>query len=665
MFGVEAEHLQALQGLAVGIVVAVVVYVAAAGVVLGVAPLAIGAVVALDRSRIASDPVFQLGDLGVGSRQHRVLKGRAEQGDSGRRDQGRHRQPEQAEAKGLGGHDLIALRKEAESDQSGHQDEDRRHVVEDLQRKIGVVDREDARWDVVLEHLVDELGEVRHDVYGESREDRNHEDPHEDAEDVAVHDTRETKAERFDPQPQPGPGGGAAQRERLGLSTRETILERTLPAAPDLPPSAETQDSPPDVLPQVAVDRADHQALVPVSAPEQKRAENEEEDVWRPHRQPGRDLPVHGRFLSVAQHDVVEEEHRDRDQEARGPAAAAVPEAEGNPVEAEHEAGARDRELLVDLDQGLVALVVGKPGFFGALDQLRKRHRAHALGQHQPLVVAQQAVLDHDVRIPEALQPVGTGIIRVHLMHVGETEHQDRGTAVARSHVDAPGFAYDDLLFGTWNGVGQEHAAPAVLVLGRLEDVEHALLEAVVEHPGLDLLVHTPLQDRQLQFARRLVARRQSDGHQVCGYRGQQQTHEQDRPVDREQADSRGPHGNQLAVGSHPADGQQDGEQERHRNRQDDDLRQVVREELEHDPNLDVALDDQFGELEELLQQGEEREHEKAQGEWANRLAHEVAVEEAEHRDLRVDSDRSERVRGSLAGDATSLAFRGCCLGPW
>ena len=357
VFAVEPEDLQALQGLAVGIVVAIVVDVAGTGAVLGITPLTIHALVAPDRSGVSSDPVFQLGDLGVGCRQHRVLEGRAEQGDRGRRDEGRYRQPEQTEAQGLRGDDLVALREQPERDQRRHQDEDRRHVIEDLERKIGVVGREHARWDIVVEHLVDQLGEVGDDVDCQSRRHRDREDTSEDTEDVAVHHSGKPEAERFDPQPQARPGGGAAQRQRLGLGARQAILERPLAATPDLPPSAEPEDSSPDVHPQVTVDRADHQRLVAVPAPEKERAKHQEEHVRSPHRQPGRHLPVDRGFLAVAQHDVVEQEHRHRDEESRGPPGSAVPEAERNPVQAEHETGPGDRELLLDLHPGLGPLL--------------------------------------------------------------------------------------------------------------------------------------------------------------------------------------------------------------------------------------------------------------------------------------------------------------------
>ena len=77
-------------------------------------------------------------------------------------------------------------------------------------------------------------------------------------------------------------------------------------------------------------------------------------------------------------------------------------------------------------------------------------------------------------------------------------------------------------------------------------------------------------------------------------------------------------------------------------------MRQAVGQELEGDRSLHVAADDHLRVLEELLHEGQEREHQEPENERARRLTEDVAVEESVHRGFSRHSDSSARVAGFL-----------------
>ena len=212
------------------------------------------------------------------------------------------------------------------------------------------------------------------------------------------------------------------------------------------------------------------------------------------------------RLLSVPQQDVVEEEDADRHEETGRAAAPPVSETERDSVEAEHQTGRRDGELLVDLDQRPVPLRRGPSGLHGPVEELGESHGTDVLRQYQPLFVPEEAVLECDVGVPESLELVRARVVRVDLVDVGDAEPQDR-LAGGLVQIDPAGLAHDHLLFRARHGVGEEDPSPAFVVLGGLEDVEDTILKLVVEHLRLDLLTDVSGQNRQAKVADRLVAR--------------------------------------------------------------------------------------------------------------------------------------------------------------
>ena len=181
----------------------------------------------------------------------------------------------------------------------------------------------------------------------EGGHDRHGQHPDEHAENVAVQNSGEAEGRCFhaDLHACRGRGGG----QRLRPHTREPVLPGAPPASQEFPPAPKTSEAPPQVIPRKSVERSDHQALVPVAAPQQEGTEHAQNDVRRPT------WPARGEVdrslaasLSVPQQDVVEEEDADRHEETGRAAAPPVPETERDSVEPEHQTGRRDGELLVD-----------------------------------------------------------------------------------------------------------------------------------------------------------------------------------------------------------------------------------------------------------------------------------------------------------------------------
>ncbi len=97
------------------------------------------------------------------------------------------------------------------------------------------------------------------------------------------------------------------------------------------------------------------------------------------------------------------------------------------------------------------------------------------------------------------------------------------------------------------------------------------------------------------------------------------------RPIDVPGRQTGGLHGNHLGVGREASDRDQDAHQERHRDRQDDDVRQGQRKELENDGEVERPLDDQLRKVEELIHQDDERVEAEADQSRRNELPEDVA----------------------------------------
>src|SRR5262249_50627634 len=80
-------------------------------------------------------------------------------------------------------------------------------------------------------------------------------------------------------------------------------------------------------------------------------AEDAEDDVGQPEPDPGRDGALLGETLPGGEQDVVDEDHREAHREAARLDRPGLADAERDPHQPEDDAGKRNRELAVELDQ--------------------------------------------------------------------------------------------------------------------------------------------------------------------------------------------------------------------------------------------------------------------------------------------------------------------------
>jgi hypothetical protein len=372
-------------------------------------------------------------------------------------------------------------------------------------------------------------------------------------------------------------------------------LAALLPAQP-----AKEQEAAPEVLPHPAVDPRHQQALVAVAADQQEDAQRGQDDVRRPHGHPGGDLAEARSLLAVAQQDVVDDDDRDRQREAGRLAAAPVVDSQGQSKEAEDEAGHRDRKLLVDLDAGEVALLVHHRGVLLEVAKLTQGELPDPLGDRDlGLLLGGELLFEHQVEPLVPADLVAVGSVQVHLVTDGVVEAEDDLLA-RRIHPDLPPVGDGDLVvLARGDRFGQEDPLPALLAGRNLEDVDHLAVPLLVEHPRLYLARDALCGDLQAQLLQGVVAPGQRVDHEQGVDHGEEAREEQNRPVEGEEAHAAGAHGDQLAVRRQPADGDQDAEQERHRQGKDHDVRHGVQQQLADDRDRKAAADDHLGRLEQ------------------------------------------------------------------
>jgi hypothetical protein len=151
--------------------------------------------------------------------------------------------------------------------------------------------------------------------------------------------------------------------------------------------------------------------------------------------------------------------------------------------------------------------------------------------------------------------------------------------------------------------VGHENAFP--LAGGGVDgiDVDHQIRVAGVEDARLDDVLDGRGRQLGLQLHELAVAFRHHVIDEVEVQHEHREAEEEHRPVDRARRDAERAHGHDFRVGGKAADGDQDAEQQRHRQREHDDVRQDEDQELADHGAGEGALDDQAGHVEELPHQ--------------------------------------------------------------
>ena len=286
-----------------------------------------------------------------------------------------------------------------------------------------------------------------------------------------------------------------------------------------------------------------------------------------------------------------------------------------------------ERELLLDGDDGWVRGVAVRlrSGFLDP--QFRNRHLADAgddlhLGEHVQRVDVDLVLAG---RIVTAVVDVGFG--------AGQPAAQapdDDLDPVARP-VD------DELAF-----VGQDDGREAVVVAGgRQHDVlpdavgpdrldkQDLAWEPFVEHARLDLLRRLLGDQVHDDLDKGPVAGRNALDHHVERQASDQERHDEGRPEDPPQADAAGQEGNGFAVGGQSSKGDQESDQEGHRQRDAEGLRQEVDQEVGHGADRSTLGQEVLSLGHHRLDGEQECQDGQRQEKRHDRFANHVAVERA------------------------------------
>ena len=179
--------------------------------------------------------------------------------------------------------------------------------------------------------------------------------------------------------------------------------------------------------------------------------------------------------------------------------------------------------------------------------------------------------------------------------------------------------------------VGDEDVAPTA---GRrdLADVDHAVGELLEEHARLDVALGARRDDIERDFAVPLVRVRQRDDHDVGGRRGRQYGGDAERSENPEHADAARLQRDDFAVGRQPPEPDQNREQQRHRDRDAERLRQEREQHLENDSPVHPLRNEPLAGLQNRRDFEREGQADQHQTEGQQDLTHEVPIEEAKHR---------------------------------
>ena len=175
--------------------------------------------------------------------------------------------------------------------------------------------------------------------------------------------------------------------------------------------------------------------------------------------------------------------------------------------------------------------------------------------------------------------------------------------------------------------VGHEHVAERHLIRRDLVNVDDEAAEGVVEDALLDPHRGLRPQDVEHQRLERVVRARQRLDHQDGGDGRRPETEHEHRPQEPQRAHAAGLERDDLHVRREAAEGHEDRQEEADRDRQDQERRQDVGQQQQDQGHRDTLVDDQVGQVEDLVDQQEEGEHEQADTERGDELFPDVAVE--------------------------------------
>ena len=179
--------------------------------------------------------------------------------------------------------------------------------------------------------------------------------------------------------------------------------------------------------------------------------------------------------------------------------------------------------------------------------------------------------------------------------------------------------------------VGDEEPRQDAAVRRRLLDIDPDSGELGRKDAGLDLLGNGERRQTKPHRGEEVIATRHGLEHEDERHGETDESEEADGPVEADGIDARGPKRDDLRVGAHPAEGDEEAQEEGDGERQHDDVREGERRHAEHVGERRLALEDEVGEENEPADDHEARVGEEADERGAGDLADDVAVESGQY----------------------------------
>lgn len=517
-------------------------------------------------------------------------------GDTG--EENRNGEAVEGDAAGFEGDDFVVLAEDAEGDEDGDEGAERSELVNGIGDEIAEVVDDDHERDVVA---ADVFGQFEEGEDFEEEEEGHHDDEEvveEAAEEIEIDDGRETGVR--------GKRRGAVFSAGVG----NTGADESLAAAEETAKSAEAGEE--------AGERSF--ATVAFHAREESEGDEGENNVGSPHADGGRDDPLTGKARAGDEEQIIGGDDDDGEESAGGPATATRLSAERNSDEGKDEAGGGKGEALLEFDAGFapVGAVVGEElrgGTFGIAESaLFGGGRGSDFDG--PVTAAESG--DGVVIGDGAVKFVSGAVIEVKLELAEGGFGHDNGAVRDRDLGTA--FAAD---------IGEEDAVPVSAAGGNVVDVENHVRKAFLEDAGLNGKGDLRSDESGLNGtagAEREGSEPESDE------KGERRAYQGENADGKENAlatDANGSESDDLAVHGHAAETEKNADEDGHGNGEDENAGDDGEEEGDDLGEGAGVTDEDLHEFDELGNEEDESEDEKAEEGVASNFTGDVTIEDA------------------------------------
>ena len=303
----------------------------------------------------------------------------------------------------------------------------------------------------------------------------------------------------------------------------------------------------------------------------------------------------------------------------------------------------------------------GRPHRRGFFPQLPNGQLVH--GPRQPAVRKQRRPIELDRQLVEAVHLVRGRDGRVHPVPLTVAQGDGNGAALLVNRDAAPFCHVDVRLFRPLD-VREEDVSPTVR--RDLPHVQHRARKPIhLKHARLDLAFGAVRRHAEHRLPKAPVGVRHRLGQQVAVDGRRQGRQYEERREDAEDADAARLHRHHLAVARQASEAHQDPDQERHRYRQAQRVRQHRRQDLQDVAQVHADPDQLFGALGERVEHQQEGEDHLREAERGDHFPQDVATEDAKHCVIRIPGARTRRSRQRLIRSYRSCGVLANRTGSW